>query len=516
MKKLLCILLSLCCLTACFGCGGGGGKDSSGDVVDDDKTIVSRIATAPNGYSYLEVDGKPFAYFGVESRLDAYMNCEKKTVEDFEAHVKAAADLGATVVAVPIDWRDLEIAKDDYDFRIIAALLEYANKYDIKIEFCWYSINMCGDSNSYQIPEYIWNDEKTYPKYESSNKGVFWGYYGYQGYMQPSKALMERETLMIEKLMDYVYNWDLVNGEKHPLIGVQVYNEPDGYPRWRVDQQYIKKDGQRISVEDAWADVYTLLDNAGKAFKRSKYNVYTRTNLTVLREATDFVEKIYDLEGIDSVGNDPYMESTGGIRDYITSFRETIPGNFNHIAENKGVYTNTPSLMITTAIEGAGYMIYDLSTPQYFKDNTGDPSTIDHGVLNVDLTDKDHTPAVRATLKALAGAGDAAILANKGNFVAFNIESSHPDKAIKQIVNLKHLKAQFETQTGAVGFAIEYDGYCYLFATDEASVTLSGATFGDAEYGAYKNGVWTTDSQIIAENGVYNISNGKLCRIKLG
>lgn len=98
--------------------------------------IVSCIKTAENGLAYLEVDGKPFPYLGVESRLDAYMNCEKKSVEDFEPHIRAASELGANVIAVPIDWRDLEPEQDEYDFRIVSALLGYANKYDIRIEFC--------------------------------------------------------------------------------------------------------------------------------------------------------------------------------------------------------------------------------------------------------------------------------------------------------------------------------------------------------------------------------------------
>lgn len=144
MKKLLCLFFSLVFALSFAGCADRN--------EEDEKLVVSRVTTAENGYTYLEVDGSPFPYFGVESRLDAFMNCEKKPVEEFEPHMKAAAELGATVVAVPIDWRDLEPEKDDYDFRMVAAVLEYANKYDVKVEFLWYSVNMCGDSNSYQIP----------------------------------------------------------------------------------------------------------------------------------------------------------------------------------------------------------------------------------------------------------------------------------------------------------------------------------------------------------------------------
>lgn len=505
MKKLLCLFFSLVFALSFAGCADRN--------EEDEKLVVSRVTTAENGYTYLEVDGSPFPYFGVESRLDAFMNCEKKPVEEFEPHMKAAVELGATVVAVPIDWRDLEPEKDDYDFRMVAAVLEYANKYDVKVEFLWYSVNMCGDSNSYQIPEYVWSDEKTYPKYDSSNKNAFWGYYGYQGYMQASAALMERERLMIEKLMDYVYNWDLSNGEKHPLIGVQVYNEPDGFPRWRLSQQNVSLNGRRITESEAWADVYALLDNAGKAFKSAKYNVYTRTNLTTLTEATDFAKKIYELDGIDAVGNDPYVQSVGSLRGMIGNFRENLPGNFNHIAENKGVYTNTPGLLLTAAYNGAGYIVYDLATPQYFIDNTADPSTIDHGVLNVDLSDKEHTESVRRTLKALAGAGGAVLLADRENFALFNLEGSYPDDVYAHTEQLGGAAAEFSTESGAVGFAILYEGYVYLFTSDVSEIKLTGGSFGEAEFGAFDNGVWKTAETVAAQNGAY-LLDGRLCRVK--
>ncbi len=514
MKRIWSIVLAVCICLLTAGCADGGENSERGN--GSGKRVVSSLKTLADGSGYLEVDGKPFPYLGVESRLDAYMNCEKKTVEEFEPYFEAAAKLGATVIAVPVDWRDLEIAKDDYDFRLMAKLLSFANEYKIKMEICWYSVNMCGDSNSYQIPEYIWSDEETYPKYDSSNKNAFWGYYGNQGYMKPSRALMEREALMIEKLMDYVYNWDLNNGERHPLIGIQVYNEPDGYPRWRVSQNSISENGKKITEEQAWQDVYTLLDNAGKAFKAAEYNVYTRVNLTTLTETAPFAKKIYALEGIDAVGNDPYVQSVGATYNTLTDLKKNLPGNFTHIAENKGVYTNTPSLLLTAAYCGAGYIIYDLSTPQYFIDNNSDPSTIDHGILNVDLTDKPHTESVRRTLKALAGTGEAVVLADKKDFAVFNIEESYPEENYTRSINTTCVTAEFSTSAGAVGFALVYDGYVWLFADAAAEIRLGNGAFSGGEYGSFRAGVWTADGEAErTENGGYLLDRGKLCRVKI-
>lgn len=510
MKKFLSVVCALGMGLSLFGCGETGNPPTPGK----EKVIVSAVKHKENGEGYLEVDGKPFVYLGVESRLDAYMNCEKKTVEEFEPHVKAAADLGASVIAVPIDWRDLEPQKDDYDFRIVSALLGFANKYDIRIEFCWYSVNMCGESNSYQVPAYIWEDEATYPKYDSSNKNVFWGYYGNQGYLRATEALMERETKMIGKLMDYVYNWDLNNGEKHPLIGIQVYNEPDGYPRWRVSQQNISLGGTRITEDQAWQDVYTLLDNAGKAFKSAKYSVYTRTNLTVLTESTKFAETIYNLDGIDAVGNDPYVQSVGAIKNTFADFSANMKGNFNHIAENKGIYTNSPGLILAAAYSGAGYILYDLSTPLYFINNTNDPSTIDHGVLNADLTDREHTEAVRRTINALKGAGEASVLADRKDFALLNLAGSYPERQCAQEIDTTHVSVKFRTEKGAVGFAICYNGYVYAFATDDAELELGNGAFSQAEYGSFGADGWNASGEVEANGNGYALTGGKLCRIK--
>ncbi|MBQ8885651.1 MAG: DUF4978 domain-containing protein [Clostridia bacterium] len=507
MKKTAVFLSALLALCAFGGCGG-----------KEEVDVISRIATNEYGVTYLEVDGKPFHYFGVESRLDAYMNCENQTVEDFEAQFVNAKALGANVLAVPVDWRDVEPEKGLYDFSVVGTLLSFSVKYDVKLDLLWYSINMCGESNSYQVPDYIWTDEETYPKYDSLNKGAFWSYYGEQGYLKASKALLKRESLVIGELMDFVYQWDLNNGETHPLIGVQVYNEPDTYPNWRVAQQQISDGGKPITPQEAWADVCKAIDNAGKAFKRAKYNVVTRVNCAKLKGATDYAVRLFNLDGIDCVGNDPYITSVGGTYNLHKELQSELPGNFAHCAENKGSYKNTASLLLTSAYCGAGYIIYDLSTAVHFIENRGDSTLeeIDHGVLNPDGTDKAHTESVRRTLKALVGAGDCVLLGNKADFAVFNLEESTPETECFQSVNTTGVSAAFETAAGAVGFAIVYQGYVYLFASELASIELGNADFSGFSYGAYFGGEWKeAGASVLVEGNKVTLENGLLCRAKV-
>ena len=510
MKRVIVFIMTLIISLSLFACK------------KEKVNVISRIATNEYGYNYLEVDGKPFNYFGVESRLDAYMNCEEQTVEDFEKQFELAKKLGANVIAVPVDWADVEPEKDFYDFTIVNKLLSFAVKYDIKIEILWYSINMCGESNSYQVPAYIFNDEESYPKYDSTNKGNFWSYYGYQGYLKITDNLLKRETLVIENLMDFIYNWDLKNGETHPLIGVQVYNEPDLYPEWRVSKYDISENGKKLTSDQVWQEVKKALDNAGKAFKKAKYNVITRVNFAKLKTATTYAKDVFNLDGIDCVGNDPYTTSVGGVYNQLTDFNKDLPNNFTHYAENKGSYTNTASLLLTSAYCGAGYIIYDLATSTHFIENAGNNSLadIDHGVLNPDGTDKEHTESVRRTLKALIGAGESVIVADKKDFAVFNLEESYPEESYQVVINTKGVTANFSTEKSAVGFMIVYGDYAYFYASDESTFTISNATINEFSFGAYKKGVWTNSTgtiDAVVKDGktTFTLNNGALLRAKV-
>ena len=65
MKKLLCLFFLLVFALSFAGCADRN--------EEDEKLVVSRVTTAENGSKYIEVDGSTFPYFGVESRLDAFM-----------------------------------------------------------------------------------------------------------------------------------------------------------------------------------------------------------------------------------------------------------------------------------------------------------------------------------------------------------------------------------------------------------------------------------------------------------
>ena len=173
----------------------------------------------------------------------------------------------------------VEPKENKYDYSIVNSILQFVNKYNLKMELLWFSTNMVGDSFSYLIPQYVLQE---YNKRLSRNdEGNFWNYYGYQYTMiLDDEWILERETKAITALFNHIRYWDSQNGDKHPVISAQIHNEPDALMRWRIDQKDLKyRDGPPLSKEKAWTMITNALNTVGKAVKNSSYRVVTRVNL---------------------------------------------------------------------------------------------------------------------------------------------------------------------------------------------------------------------------------------------
>ena len=349
---------------------------------------VSKLVTE-NNKTYVSVDGKPFPFLGAQIRLDALLNCDKMTINEVENYFKKAQELGLNCVQIPISWNMVEPKENKYDYSIVNSILQFVNKYNLKMELLWFSTNMVGDSFSYLIPQYVLQE---YNKRLSRNdEGNFWNYYGYQYTMiLDDEWILERETKAITALFNHIRYWDSQNGDKHPVISAQIHNEPDALMRWRIDQKDLKyRDGTPLSKEKAWTMITNALNTVGKAVKNSSYRVVTRVNLIYgdginpFPEATNARPKdVFDLQGIDFIGVDAYKDNVKHLKNEVMAYA-SIAGNYALVAENKGSYANSPSLILTSFALGGGYDIYDLATSNFFINNTTEPDQIDHGIYTV-------------------------------------------------------------------------------------------------------------------------------------
>jgi hypothetical protein len=129
-----------------------------------DETLVSCLKTTGSGKVYIEVDGLPYNMVGAQIRLDGLLNRHFQfypnapmalSYSEIEEYFKKAKECGINTLGLSIDWKRIEVEKDVYEFELIDKLLEMTNKYDLKCEFLWFSTNMCGDTHSFHLPNYI-------------------------------------------------------------------------------------------------------------------------------------------------------------------------------------------------------------------------------------------------------------------------------------------------------------------------------------------------------------------------
>lgn len=500
-------------------------------ITVNDEIVASAIKKYADGRVYLEVDGEPYAIKSAQLRVDGLLNRSPYLPDapaalsyaEIEKYFVAAKAANLNTISLALQWSNVETSKDVYDFSLVDALLTHANNHNLKCEFLWFGSNMCGDTYSYQLPDYIFNDAETYPRFDFEPVG-YSGMYGYRTYLKvDTEAYLVRERKVIKALMDHVYEWNLANGRKNPLIGIQVHNETDGLVRWRRDQREIKENGQLVSYTRLWNMLLTSLNNAGKAFKNSKYKLYTRCNITTSYGVDEYPQcagtgispkDIYHLEGIDIIGDDPYVVSPTTINATMRKYR--FEDNYPHVAENMGNYSNSPSLFLTAYQAGGSYIFYDLATPEYFIYlNGGGSYQMDQGIYNPNLTLKAHSQATFDIVKPINSMGSILPHVVSEDFAAFNVNTTDPAQTLSQTINTSNISFTFETSNGAVGFAIEDGEFVYLAANKDSRIKINNANYAPyAEVGVVEHGVFIVSEKAYPTDYL-NLQAGKLYRLKI-
>lgn len=512
-------------------------------VYDGSEVLVSEVVNTEYG-THIEVEGSPFLYLGAQIRVDAFMNCDKLSYQEVEYLFAEAKKLGVPSVQVPVEWAKLELEKDEFEYSYLFNMLHLANKYDLKIELLWFGTNMCGDTHSYTVPDYILRDGKTYPKLDASRTGEFWNYYGVMWFLDfDNENLIARETNAITKMMEYVYEYDSTHGGRKPVVGIQVLNEADGFVRWRIDEKTVLSSvtGEKMTEEEGWTKVCNSMNALGLAVKACKYKVYTRTNMTVstgttgifsgteLKDAPYFVKMFQKLDGIDIVGDDSYNSSVKNIKGISSMFATKMEGNFSHIAENDGSYKNTPSLILASVSQHGGYSIYDLLTSPFFVANNN--ANIDQGVIlfakdanGKNITNqfvyKEHYELTKNIIDGLKQASNPYGVA-PSDFIAFNIKNDYPQENITQTISSTNVTIEFVTNSSAIGYAIDYGTHIDLYVTDASTITISNANISLIATGSYEGLQFNKVSDVSLSNTIsltadtlYRIEYSSLGKIK--
>ena len=501
----------------------------AGDPVYTGQDVnVSKIVHNDHGY-HISVNDKDFLFLGTQIRVDAFMNCDHYTYADVRNLFKEASLLGVNCVEIPVEWSKVEIAENVYDYKYVHEMIHYAEEFNLKVEFNWFGSNMCGDTHSYSVPNYIIADGKTYPKFDASRTGEFWNYYGIMWFLDfDNPNLIARERLAVRKFMDYIYEYDSTHGCKNTVIGIQVENEVDIFPRWRIEHQAVVDPltGVKMSQEVGFNKVVKLVDEIGKEIKQSKYKVYTRVNLASstqgaiysgdeVRDVPAFAKLFNNLEGIDIIGDDTYSSSVKNIKGITAMFRDKLEHNFSHVAENDGSYSNTPSLILASVSQHGGYAIYDLMTSPFYIDNgTGN---VNQGIINPgsDRSNFVHTAHFDDTKALLAGLNKAESEVYKvspDDFIAFNLAGNYPQDSVTQTISSTNCTLEFNTSQKAIGYALDFGEYVDVLVTNNSTIKLSNGTVTGIQRGSLSvNGFEAAETLNISDT--ISLTGGEFYRI---
>lgn len=490
LKKILLLLLILLMCS----CNSNSNDNSPSDEQQNNISAISFIEKTADGKTYYCLDGKPFMPIGVQIRTDLLLykeNCEFDVIVEMFTKAK---ELGVTMVEIPVPWYATETSEGVYNFRDIGKMMTLAKQLGLKIEFLLFSTNTTGWSDN--VPDYIKNDSDTYSRYISkvSPNGLF--------LVQNDPDLLDREGKWLNAMMDSIATWSTTNNDEHVVVSIQIHNESDTFPRFVLSQQQIMMpdNSRRLTDIEAWKETIEAYDYLGKIVKKSKYPCITRVNLAQAYKGSweDFTGKIFNLEGIDIVGDDTYAKTVAFNKEVILDFNNEVlfnKNNYPHISENDGSYNTVPSLILSTTAIGGGYMIYDLATPIIALDEYG---WDDWSILNPrTLEYKPHTELTRKVIKGIVMAGSDYVLANVGDIAAFNVVNDVPQETITQTIQTSHASITFETKEGALGYVITSNEYIDIYFTASATLKISNVVYENKLYSG------SVDlSGIFVENGL--------------
>lgn len=467
MRKLQ--LLIYCLLSTLFAC-------SNANELDPNSTITTK---------HLMVNGKPFLMLGAQLRTDFFLQLDKKTPDELAPYFELAANMNILVVQVPVAWRDIESEKDVYTSSLVEKYIELCDKYQMKLEILWFGSYMCGYSVEGYIPDYVIKDTSTYPELKPS--AAYEGWLGKQYYLKPNtSALVEREAKALKQMMEAIYHYDNNHGQKHTVIGIQVENEPD-----MLATRHNQEHG--YTPEQLWPDLISMLDRLGQVVKNSPYDRYTRVNQTTTY--SDYMEKSAEIAattGIDYVGLDPYENTMLAIDGKLRRLRK-IDGNFAHIAENGGEYTNNDLLTLKALSLGCGYEIFEVIT-------TPHPDLADwtlRGVYNPDFTPKAHTQRIVDAYKIFKGAWVDLASADAKDIIGFNLKYDDGQEQTTENQNTTHVSIKWTTNSRGVAFAVEHNNCLTVASTKNDQMVFRDIQIKKIEKGHYDiDGNWNSEGDV--------------------
>lgn len=465
--------------------------------------------------------GIPYIMLSTEIRTDILMFADGLTPEEMEPYFALVKHTDLNTIELPIIWSDIEISQDQYRFDTIKTYLDLAKKYDLKVNLLWYGSLIDGETRTALIPQYIREDEKTYPIIQDLyDFGIFGRV---KIYDWTNDNLLYREGLALYNVMNYVYEWNKNNDNYDPVVMVQIGQGADRFPRWRVNQYEVKdEDGLLLANEEAWNIVNTYLTEVAKGVKYAKYRALTRVEFTEQNAVVNYVRTIYQLDNIDIVAP-TYLHSIANVKSGIRNFSD----EFNDIPiinpENWANDHNHRSLLATFALGGVGYVAYPLSWAVYYPEPVNgalyNRININGNNLEEQFTQKGtRANDTKAITQGLTKAYIDVAKTKRGNFAVIGMDNRINVGDPQKIYTQSGVMFSYQSSEQSLGFVLVNDGYVYVYSTANGVITFSNVTFITATKGYYdKQGNWINEGSVsfIENNLGLEIEKETLYRIKI-
>jgi hypothetical protein len=194
------------------------------------KTPFSQLGSI-NGLPVLQVDGKPFFVLGAACDSWRSIKQDQSVIEFFDNYQK----MNATAVGVDIEWSQIEIEEDHYDFSFLDWFIKQAESHHLKLVIKLLGHNVCGKVKEIHggmpggfmlyPPAYILNDPQRFQRMVLKGvppSALITQSDGRQPPLCPNDpATLEREKKFVAKIAEHLKTTDV----HHTVIMVQIDNE---------------------------------------------------------------------------------------------------------------------------------------------------------------------------------------------------------------------------------------------------------------------------------------------------
>lgn len=516
MKNIKYFVLPLIILNL-FGCNDNTISSSTQDIVNQEGITPYHQEVSESGKAIL-LNRKEVPQIILSSllRTDLFINADFKNASEMEDYFAIAKETNMNTIELSIMWSQIEKSYDNYDYTDLKCYLDFAKKYDLKINLEWYGSFVDGETHMSNVPNYI-NDSSTYPiikdMFDFANFGrckiLDWS----------NENLLNREQKAIYNMMNYIYSWNLENDNYDPVIMVQIGQGVDRFQRWRVDAYDI----QDMTSERAWNLAKKYLNEVGKGVKYSKYKAITRSEFCEQNAVVNYVRDIKDLEYIDVV-SPTYLHEIASTKNGIKSFNDEYSEMFLMNSENWASDINHKQTLATFAMGASGYVSYQLSCPLYFPESPNGALYKRYNESGTTLEEKFVENNTRATdtkniNKALLDAYIGVANAPRNRFASFGLNNllNSKEESEQKIYLNNGLMFKYSNPNDALGFAISDGNYVYAFSSKDALLEIGNCTITMAQSGSFnKSGEWDISSSVTLENNsILNLNAGKVYRIRI-